>query len=700
MNRASLQLSVATLALAGLFLFVTSAFAARPIVKHELVVTLHPDAQRLTGTDTLRLNPDGAPHLLFTLATDASINWVFVDGKGTAFAFEDGQLRIPVPQNTGPGEIAVSVSYEALFRDSVPKDPVHTEDPSYGVTGVISAQGTLLLPGAGWYPYLEGSRSAFLLRVHTPSGYEAVTSGKRLARNAKAGIATSVWKITRASGGLALSAGRYAVRERLVRGIPVYTYFFAEDDRLAGQYLEATATFLDLYSDLLGPYPFEKFAVVENCFPTGYGFPSYTLLGKTVIRLPFIVDTSLGHEIAHAWWGNGVLVDHEGGNWSEGLTTYVADHLFKERSSAQEGRAYRLKILRDYATLVPPGEDFPLQAFTHRFNPLTRAVGYGKGAMVFHMARRLVGDETFWAGLREVFRKRCFKKTSWDHFSAALSRGSGRDLSPFFSQWVARSGAPKLALVDVNAKKAGPGWRVTGCLTQDTPYYSLEIPLRLETHGPSIQDKLSLTGREAFFMLDSKSRPQRLVVDPGVDVFRRLDPVEIPPTINGIKGSKTLVAVLARSLPAQTRKASKILLEALGQKEAPIIVEDEVSALRLQEHDVLYLGVPEKGVWPPPVPKELIISPADFSLNGVRYDTLEDVLFVVLPHPLGGKGVVGLFLPLSADCITTVARKIPHYGKYSYLVFRSGVNQAKGTWSVSASPLTYVFTSLIKDKSL
>lgn len=127
--------------------------------------------------------------------------------------------------------------------------------------------------------------------------------------------------------------------------------------------------------------------MVENFFPTGYGFLSYTLLGSTVIRLPFIVATSLGHEVAHPWFGNGVLVDYRFGNWSEGLTTYLADHLYRELSSPEEGREYRLQILRDYAALVPPEKDF-----TRRVSPSSRAVGCGKGAMVFHMARRMVVD--------------------------------------------------------------------------------------------------------------------------------------------------------------------------------------------------------------------------------------------------------------------------------------------------------------------
>ena len=162
--------------------------------------------------------------------------------------------------------------------------------------------------------------------------------------------------------------------------------------------------------ELFGPYPFPKFAVVENFFPTGYGFPSYTPLGSTILRLPFILSTSLGHEIAHCWWGNGVLVDYESGNWSEALTTYVSDYLYAG-TARRPGRAkdYRLQALRNYTTLVPPAKDFPLARFTGRIDPATKAVGYDKGMMVFHMLRRRPWDEdAFWGALRDVYRERLF----------------------------------------------------------------------------------------------------------------------------------------------------------------------------------------------------------------------------------------------------------------------------------------------------
>jgi aminopeptidase N len=107
------------------------------------------------------------------------------------------------------------------------------------------------------------------------------------------------------------------------------------DEQLAGRYLEATARYLAMYEKLLGPYPYGKFALVENFWETGYGMPSFTLLGPRVLRLPFILHSSYPHEILHNWWGNGVFPDYGQGNWAEGLTAYLADHLL----GSSRGRA-------------------------------------------------------------------------------------------------------------------------------------------------------------------------------------------------------------------------------------------------------------------------------------------------------------------------------------------------------------------------
>jgi hypothetical protein len=644
----------------------------------------------------MTIRPDGASRLSLTLAEGALVTRFSVDGKDyplIPFPFRNGMLGFPVPEEARQGTLEVILAYGATFDDPVPDNPVNTENPGYGVTGTISPRGVFLSEEAGWYPGLPGSTPTWRVRVETPEGTEAVTAGKLLRRSTSGGATVSEWEIGHPLRGIALSAGAYRIREGSAGDIRLYTYFYPESEPFAESYLKASAGFLDLYRNLFGPYPFEKFAVVENFFPTGYGFPSYTLLGSAVVRLPFILETSLGHEIAHSWWGNGVRVDAGRGNWSEGLVTYVADHLYQERSSPAAARAYRLQLLRDYATLAPPELDFPLKEFTGRASPASRAVGYGKAAMVFHMARRKAGDEAFWRGLRALAREKLFQTATWDDFGRALFGDRSSGSSSFFRQWAEREGAPTIALKDVKAEREGDRWKVTGRITQQMPYFELEVPLRLETEGKAVDAILSVNGGDSPFLLLADSPPAKLVVDPGVDVFRRLDPSEIPPLVNGVRGSGSLLVMAARGLRPEILEASRVLLSALGKENVPVVREEDTPASAVAGRDVLYLGLPQGNGYLPPLPRELSVTPESFTLEGARYPSPGDALFAVLPHPSDKGRVAAVFLPLSADAASQAGRKIPHYGKYSFLSFSGGANKAKGTWPVTASPAVHVFHS-------
>ncbi len=680
-----------TAAAAALVVVATGAWAGPAAVHHDLSVTLDPARHALAATDVLTIRPEGATSLSLALAPRAAVKAATSGGKPVPFRFEDGTVVLRTPKG-GPGDtVELTVAYEAVFDDPVPENPVNTEDPGYGVAGTITDRGTFLSDAASWYPDIPGSQAAFRVRVDAPDGIEAVTSGRRVLRRTSGGRTVSEWETSRPLPGIALSAGRYAVREGKAGDVPVYAYFTPESDDLAEDYIRGAAGFIAFYDNLLGTYPFEKFAVVENFFPTGYGFPSWTLLGKTIFRLPFILETSLGHEIAHSWWGNGVLVDYSRGNWSEGLTTYVADYLYKERASPGEGREYRLKVLREYASLVPPDKDFPLRAFGSRSDPASRSVGYGKAMMVFHMARRLAGDDTFWKGLRVVAREKMGRPASWDDFDRAFTRHGESDPASFFRQWVDRPGAPVISLTDVAANREGDRWKVTARLAQEKPYYEMRVPVRLVTDNGAVDAVVPLSGEDVRFTLRATGKPRRLTADPDADIFRWLPLSEIPPAVNGIRGSASLVAVAARSLPPAAVDAAKLVLAALGREDVPVLREEETPPGRLSGHDVLYLGAPEGTGYLPPLPKGLSVGPRSFMLDGVAYDAPGDALFVVLPHPADAGRVCAVFLPLSPEAAAQAARKIPHYGKYGFLAFSSGANKAKGIREPVASATSHTF---------
>jgi len=680
-------------ALAACFVSLAGGIPGRPLVtRHDLSVRLDPANHSLAAVDTMDARTGGQSSIAFALSENAMVKKVSAQRRDLSFTWGGGTLRVALPPDISPGEtISLTIGYQASFRDHIPENPVNTEDPSYGVRAAIGKNGTFLGDFSRWYPEIPGSRPTFRVRVEGPAGYEAVTAGRLVRRETSGDVTRSEWETRMPLEGLSLSAGPYRVREGSAGGTKIFTYFYPGTDSLSGSYLEAIARYIALYRNLFGPYPFDKFAVVENFFPTGYGFPSYTLLGSTVVRLPFIVDTSLGHEVAHSWWGNGVLVDYRRGNWSEGLTTYVADYLYKERASPEEGKEYRLKILRDYSSLVSSGNDFPLASFTERYSPASRAIGYGKGAMVFHMARRMAGEEAFWEGLRDLVREKMFREATWCDFADAFGRKSGIDFAPFFRQWVERRGAPVVALKAVEAVPTGEGWHISGRVVQEPPYFDLRILLRLMTDKGKTESVLDISSGDTPFSLSADAPPRELVIDPDVDLFRRLFPSEIPPTVNAIRGSTNLLVVAARELPEIFRKSAKLLLAGMGKENATILREEDIPASQLAGHDILFIGLPTGNGYLPPLPQELSLSPETFSVGGKTFGSRGDSLFVVLRHPAGGERVAAVFLSHSPEAAARAARKIPHYGNYSYLAFSEGTNQAKGTWAAASSPTAYRF---------
>lgn len=670
---------------------VPPAQAAPSTRHHDLHILLQPEKGSLEGTATLTIVPDGASQLLLQLAPQVRVEGVSLAGHPAAYEWQEGRLRVSVPPAMRRNEVLMTVRYAGAFCDPVPENPVHSEDPTYGVAATIGPRGTFLAGGTGWYPELPGSRATFRLRLEAPAGTEGVTSGRRIERGAQDGRSYSVWETASPQAGLTLAAGSYRIREEQAGNIPLYTYFYPETQDLADTYLKAAKGYLELYVGLFGPYPFEKFAVVENFFPTGYGFPSWTLLGSSVVRLPFIVETSLGHEIAHSWWGNGVRNDYARGNWSEGLTTYVADQLYKERIGSEEGREYRLKLLRDYSSLVPPEKDFALRTFAGRRSAAEQAVGYGKAAMVFHMARRRIGDQAFWEGLRAVARERMGQEASWVDFADRLGQAAGEDLKGFLHQWVDQPGAPVLRLTGVTTERAGENWRVNGTLVQEGQVYDLRVPLRLETGSGRVETVLDVQSRKTPFSLETPERPRRLSVDPEVDLFRRLDPAEIPPTVNAIRGSTALTVVTADGLSPDLLAASRLLLAALRQDGATVRREEETTPGDLPGRDVLFVGIPRRAGLLPLLPEDLQLANDGFTLKGKRFTGPGAVLFAALPHPADPSRAAALFLPFSAGSAEQAARKIPHYGKYSYLAFENGTNRVKGTWPAVASPVIHEF---------
>ena len=57
---------------------------------------------------------------------------------------------------------------------------------------------------------------------------------------------------------------------------------------------------------------------------------------------------------------------------------------------------------------------------------------YQKGAWILPMLREQVGDDRFWAGIRDYYQRHRDANATTTDFRLAMERASGRDLRGFF----------------------------------------------------------------------------------------------------------------------------------------------------------------------------------------------------------------------------------------------------------------------------
>ncbi|HSF31289.1 MAG TPA: M1 family aminopeptidase [Candidatus Tectomicrobia bacterium] len=555
-------------------------------------------------------------------------------------------------------------------------------------TRLIEEWGSYLTGATFWIPQRPGDLFTFTLRTALPEGYASVSQGTRTSHEVAAGVVRTQWHCPFPQQQIFLIAGKYVVTEERHGEVDIMTFLYTSDPQINNVYIPATKRYLDLYSRLIGPFPYRKFALVENYWQTGLGMPSFTLLGDQVIRLPFIVSTSYGHEILHNWWGNSVYVDWATGNWSEGLTTYGADYLYTERQNAEAAREYRRRILQDYLNYVHADKELPLRAFRRQGSLASRAIGYGKAAMVFHMLRRLVGEEDYWAALRRFYQDFRFKVASWESIFSAFTAITNRDLNAFKRHWIDQAGAPFISLEAVTLKRARPSYLLEVVIAQSPPY-DLEIPLHIQTARATVRRTVALAeavNRQQFILED---RPLAVHVDPDFDVFRRLHRAEVPPTLGQALGAASVLIVVPRRGDAALVQAYDQLASQWAQdKRYTAVKEGSYLAALPRNTTVWKFGLAELGdsgvlALPPGVS----ITADRWLIAGTPYDSTQHSLVMTGAHSDHPDQTVNWLIASNPQWVPAIGRKIQHYGKYSYLVFAKDAVVGKGIWPVPSSPL-------------
>ena len=586
-----------------------------------------------------------------------------------------------------------TINYSGIIKDDIEKSAAEYARGFSETKGVISDNGIYMANSTYWLPTFDKNLlTTFNMKVEINKDWSVVSQGKRTQNELVNDKKVIVYDSPEPMDEIYLTAAKWTEYSKQLDDVEVQAFLRTPDEELAQRYLNITSGYLQMYETLIGEYPYTKFSLVENFWETGYGMPSFTLLGEKVIRFPWILYSSYPHELLHNYWGNSVYVNYDEGNWCEGITAYMADHLMQEQRGS--GGTYRRNTLQKFTDYVNDENDFPINKFLNRNNSAEESIGYGKVLMVNNMLRYDLGDDVFVKAYQKFYKDNKFKKVSFPEIQKSFEEVSEKDLSAFFDQWIDRKGAPSLKIS--NVKSNGNKLNFTLNQIQNEAVFNLNVPVAIftEDNNEVVWKNVAMNKKEQNYSFDLVQKALKVEIDPQFNLMRRVDRSEVPASLSQVFGAKQSTLIVPSKSKnkvayldlANTWKATQ---EAQG-KAAVIVSDSDIKNIPVDQ-SVWVLGYENKFY-----NKDLqntYSSHFDASkMELINNLSSNGALVYAIPNMKNNMQSVGFVGANSDAAIKALSSKLLHYGKYGYLGFEGdgAKNVMKGSLPALDSPLNVI----------
>ena len=651
---------------------------------YDIRVRLDPATHQLHGETvvTLRREPSqglGCAPVTIEFALNRALKVENLTGRGVNV--REHTLR--APPTTAPSSApdrAALLTIHRLVLDSVGREPTLTfeysgeliQDVQAGekhgqihnlmMAAHISPEGIFLDENGGWYPsvyhdpaHAQGELATYHLTVDPVSGMKLVAGADPDEQGAQRS-GQLVWSGKYPMPGLALVGGAHQVKEEEAGAIHLALHYSVPTDEQSratiekntGLFLAAAKEYLKRYPPLIGPYPFDSYTIVENFFSSGFAFPEFTLLNKVLLQMAprALMHGYLDHEMLHSWWGNTIYVDPADGDWCEAITSYAANYYGyvldgDEQGARNQRRNYCVGISR-----LKPEENRPLGNFNRPDGP-SRDIGYGKGAMVFYMLARQIGQDNFWAALRRLTDEYTGRYANWRTLQGLFEQQSGTKLDAFFRQWVRDPQTPRVELQAATWRERDHTLDVT--LAQSPTAFALAVPLRVVYEdGTRFDRSVEFDTPTATVHLRLDRPPSSVVLDADYQVLRRLSPAEIIPSSGTTRAARQLlVTTSAEPVSKFFQRVIEDFSGEPGTKEVTQRTASDVTAADLAQQSVLILGDAVRSA-----PVQALLARTDcpirwpdsgFEIDGMSYDKPEQAVLCTMHHPDLPEGGITLY---------------------------------------------------------
>jgi aminopeptidase N len=367
---------------------------------YDLDLAWSPDSRTLQGDATieLRSTADG-DHLQLDLGAALQVDTVTLDGADVAFEHPGKDLVVEAPV-TRDARYVLEVAYSGTPETT----PAPTTRSDFSTSGwAITPDGgtwTMQEPYGAftWYPVNDqpSDKAFYDITVTVPSPWVGIANGVMTDQTEEGGLTTTTWHLSEPASSyvVTVATGDYTRTTNTSKSGVEISYWVPSDRPGLARGLESAAAGLDWLEGLLGPYPFDSLGFVLVDSHSGMETQTMITLGVTDYTTSTAV---LVHEMAHQWYGDEVTPSDWRDVWmNEGMAMYLQGCWQAE----EDGRSVD-SVMDDYASFEsamraksgPPADYDPDQFGEGN-------IYYGP-ALMWHELRKRIGDDAFWAMVRD-----------------------------------------------------------------------------------------------------------------------------------------------------------------------------------------------------------------------------------------------------------------------------------------------------------
>jgi aminopeptidase N len=462
---------------------------------------------------------------------------VKVNNESAPFERSPGQLKIKLskaaPQNT---RLVVVVSYHGK-----PKDGLILSTDKAGRPSAVGDNWPDRLHH--WIPCLDhpSAKATVNFTVTAPARTVVVANG-RLDRVETVSDSTKTWRYTEGVPippyCMIIAAGEFAQLTPTEHGVTPLSYYVPMTDReVAMQGFSTANPSLKFFSQTVGPYPYEKLALIVGATRFGGMENSSAIVFTSTLfdtrsraepisnafKIREGIVSLVAHEIAHQWFGDSVTESTWADLWlSEGFATYFAGLMIQHYEGEQAFQQFMKRTADEYLNYEKKKSTPIHDTETEDLLQLLNANNYQKGAWVLHMLRSSLGNEVFFRGIRDYYQNHKNSTATTEDLRAALEKASGRDLKEFFSRWIYGAGHPRYELA-WEWKQTTPEQGVLTInlnQTQQEDAFLMSVPFEIATAGGLVRKSISPTGKLTTLRLPLGSRPIAVRLDPDNTILK------------------------------------------------------------------------------------------------------------------------------------------------------------------------------------